>query len=249
MTDTILFVKETKTCHYVMVIHTPRLCGERGFKTRLEQRDEAFIRCREVLADEAALAAVDKSLPETPYPTQLRTRNPILGAPPTLPTASAAEETAEADGRRKTAVSPLAERAILQAIEALLVAGAAGGGNTKGAGTGSQQHQAEGTGESSGVHVTPGKDGEVIIEFFDAADGENVGRLEEIIDSFLAESSGNYQRLQDILRSAGHVIDGANRQQSQEDERQPVDEADGTETRKHKKDEDARRVQQRHEEL
>lgn len=248
MTDTILFVKETKTCHYVMVIHTPRLCGERGFKTRLEQRDEAFIRCREVLSDEAALAAVDKSLPETPYPTQRRTRNPILGAPPTLPTISAAEETAEADGR-KSAVSPLAERAILQAIEALLVAGGASGGSTKGGSQQQQQqhHQAEGTGESSGVHVTPGKDGEVIIEFFDAADGENVGRLEEIIDSFLAESSGNYQRLQDILRSAGHVIDGANQQQSQGGERGQVDE-DGAETRKQKKDEDARKLQ-RHEEL
>lgn len=245
MTDTILFVKETKTCHYVMVIHTPRLCGERGFKTRLEQRDEAFIRCREVLADEAALAAVDKSLPETPYPTQRRTRNPILGAPPTLPTVSAAEETAEADGR-KLAVSPLAERAILSAIEALLAAGGTSGGSTKGGSQ--QQHQGEGTGESSGVQVTPGKDGEVIIEFFDAADGENVGRLEEIIDSFLAESSGNYKRLQDILRSAGHVIDDANQQQSQGGERGQVDEADGGETRKQKKDEDARKLQ-RHEEL
>ena len=54
MTDTILFIKETQTCHYVMVIHTPRLCGEPGFKTRLEQRDEAFIRCREVVDDESA---------------------------------------------------------------------------------------------------------------------------------------------------------------------------------------------------
>jgi len=53
MTDTILFVKETRTCEYVLVIHTPRLCGEPGFKSRLEQMPEAAIRCREVLNPES----------------------------------------------------------------------------------------------------------------------------------------------------------------------------------------------------
>ncbi|KAF8522194.1 hypothetical protein BU17DRAFT_87289 [Hysterangium stoloniferum] len=52
MTDTVLFVKETRTCEYVLVIHTPRLCGEPGFKSRLEQMPEAAIRCREVLNPE-----------------------------------------------------------------------------------------------------------------------------------------------------------------------------------------------------
>ena len=33
MTDTILFVKETQTCHYVLHIATPRLCGEPGFRS------------------------------------------------------------------------------------------------------------------------------------------------------------------------------------------------------------------------
>ncbi|TFY76745.1 hypothetical protein EWM64_g7273 [Hericium alpestre] len=50
MTDTILLVKESKTCHYILVINTPRLCGEPGFKSRLDQREEALIRCREVAA-------------------------------------------------------------------------------------------------------------------------------------------------------------------------------------------------------
>ena len=48
-TDTIMLVREAKTCSYVLVIHTPRLCGEPGFKSRLESPDEAFIRCREVV--------------------------------------------------------------------------------------------------------------------------------------------------------------------------------------------------------
>ncbi|GJJ12056.1 hypothetical protein Clacol_006297 [Clathrus columnatus] len=51
MTDTIIFVKETRTCEYVLVIHTPRLCGEPGFKSHLEQVPEAEIQCREVLND------------------------------------------------------------------------------------------------------------------------------------------------------------------------------------------------------
>jgi len=51
MMDTVLFVKETRTCEYVLVIHTPRLCGEPGFKSRLEQMPEAAIRCRQIVDD------------------------------------------------------------------------------------------------------------------------------------------------------------------------------------------------------
>lgn len=47
--DTILFVREAKTCSYVLVINTPRLCGEPGFRSPLDSRDEAPIRCREVV--------------------------------------------------------------------------------------------------------------------------------------------------------------------------------------------------------
>ncbi|KAF8654186.1 hypothetical protein AX16_003715 [Volvariella volvacea WC 439] len=49
MTDNILFVKEAKTCSYVLVIHTPRLCGEPGFKSRRDAEEEALIQCREVV--------------------------------------------------------------------------------------------------------------------------------------------------------------------------------------------------------
>jgi protein OS-9 len=49
MTDTILFIKETTTCHYVLVIQTPRLCGEPMFRSRLEAREESTIRCREIV--------------------------------------------------------------------------------------------------------------------------------------------------------------------------------------------------------
>lgn len=51
MTDHILFVKETKTCSYVLVIHTPRLCGEPGFRSTRDASEEALIRCREIVRE------------------------------------------------------------------------------------------------------------------------------------------------------------------------------------------------------
>ena len=96
MTDSIFFVKETSTCHYVMVIHTPRLCGEPGFKTRLQQREEAPIRCREILSPEDFATAYDSEHLSAmtqqggggesnfPFPARsnLEKRRSALGIPP-----------------------------------------------------------------------------------------------------------------------------------------------------------------------
>lgn len=51
--DKILLIKETSVCAYVLVIHTPRLCGEPGFKSERASQEESVLRCREVLSDEA----------------------------------------------------------------------------------------------------------------------------------------------------------------------------------------------------
>ncbi|KAK0210661.1 hypothetical protein DFS33DRAFT_1252254 [Desarmillaria ectypa] len=51
MSDTILFVKESKTCSYVLVINTPRLCGEPGFKSRRDVTEQGIIRCREIVRE------------------------------------------------------------------------------------------------------------------------------------------------------------------------------------------------------
>ncbi|KAI0281457.1 hypothetical protein BGY98DRAFT_913452 [Russula aff. rugulosa BPL654] len=80
MTDSIMFVKETKTCHYILVINTPRLCGEPGFKSRIDQRDAALIRCRQVV-DATTLANADSSLPEADHPLSQR-RPPVANHPP-----------------------------------------------------------------------------------------------------------------------------------------------------------------------
>ena len=85
MTDTILFVKETLTCHYVLHIATPRLCGVPGFKSRVDDRNEAFIRCREVL-DEVDFQHADKSLPSADQPLKLpQKKKPVIAPPPPPP--------------------------------------------------------------------------------------------------------------------------------------------------------------------
>ncbi|KAH9951918.1 hypothetical protein B0H21DRAFT_714848 [Amylocystis lapponica] len=82
MTDTILFVKETQTCHYVLHIATPRLCGEPGFKSRRDAREEAYIRCREVLGPDAH-ARADAALPAAARPLgHQKRRKPAIAPPP-----------------------------------------------------------------------------------------------------------------------------------------------------------------------
>ncbi|ETW85776.1 hypothetical protein HETIRDRAFT_309786, partial [Heterobasidion irregulare TC 32-1] len=78
-TDSILFVKETKTCHYVLVVNTPRLCGEPGFKSRIDQREEALVRCREVVD---VLPAERVAIPEADHPIKLPPRGPKRVPPP-----------------------------------------------------------------------------------------------------------------------------------------------------------------------
>jgi len=86
-TDTIILVREAKTCSYVLVVHTPRLCGEPGFKSRLESRDESYIRCREIVESidpslnaENPLAGADRPL------NKMSTRQPLLTVPSRPPT-------------------------------------------------------------------------------------------------------------------------------------------------------------------
>lgn len=80
--DSIVFIKETQTCHYVLHIATPRLCGEPGFKNRLDAREESFIRCREILSAEAYERA-DRTLPPADHPFKVPRRGkPAVIAPP-----------------------------------------------------------------------------------------------------------------------------------------------------------------------
>ncbi|KAH9043178.1 hypothetical protein EDB85DRAFT_1913896 [Lactarius pseudohatsudake] len=115
MTDTIMFVKETRTCHYILVINTPRLCGEPGFKSRVDHHEEALIRCRQVV-DAATLANTGQLPP--------RIRPPDLGHD-------------GLDGAQRDAESAALERndQLRRALEAVLrKAGNPAAGNGAGAG-------------------------------------------------------------------------------------------------------------------
>jgi len=85
MTDHILFVKETKTCSYVVVIHTPRLCGEPGFMSRRDAGGEAEIRCREVVE---SLPESQIDLPTADHPLKIPLRKTILPSPVAAPKGS-----------------------------------------------------------------------------------------------------------------------------------------------------------------
>lgn len=87
VTDTILLVREAKTCSYVLVIHTPRLCGQPGFKSPLETRDEAYIRCREIVESTDATAQVGGPLTESDFPNKISQRKPLLTVPAQQPPA------------------------------------------------------------------------------------------------------------------------------------------------------------------
>ena len=61
VTDTILFIKETTTCHYVLVIQTPRLCGDPAFRSRRDSQEQSTIQCREII--QSAEELKDNNLP------------------------------------------------------------------------------------------------------------------------------------------------------------------------------------------
>ncbi|KAF9069900.1 hypothetical protein BDP27DRAFT_1221642 [Rhodocollybia butyracea] len=68
MSDHILFVKEAKTCSYILVINTPRLCGEPGFRSHRDVVEQAQIRCREIVHSQPEQF---HDVPETDHPQKI----------------------------------------------------------------------------------------------------------------------------------------------------------------------------------
>jgi protein OS-9 len=102
MTDTILFVKEAKTCSYVLVVHTPRLCGEPGFKSRQETSQESLIRCREIVHSMPDLQA---NIPDADHPLKVPRRQTVLPPP------SSKDKPSDAD-RKDNLYSELVRKAL-----------------------------------------------------------------------------------------------------------------------------------------
>lgn len=98
VTDSILLVREAKTCSYVLVIHTPRLCGQPGFKSRLETGDQAHIRCREIVNSIDATTQTEGSLTESDHPlNKVTARKPLLTVPAQRPPPADPKATVGAD--------------------------------------------------------------------------------------------------------------------------------------------------------
>ncbi|KAH7107574.1 hypothetical protein BKA62DRAFT_683813 [Auriculariales sp. MPI-PUGE-AT-0066] len=140
VTDTIVFVKETQTCEYTLVIHTSRLCSEPGFRRVLDDLPAQQIQCREVVPDGSQPAV--KSIPAPPHePTGAseadvgqhkpqRQENP-LGASPhpeqftprqitRLPVKQPSTESAK--GATKKGEAPDAESTLRKLIESVIAA-------------------------------------------------------------------------------------------------------------------------------
>ncbi|KAJ7098009.1 hypothetical protein B0H15DRAFT_1009151 [Mycena belliarum] len=80
-TDTIAFVKEAKTCAYVLVVHTPRLCGEPGFMSSKEAGEQASISCRQIVAGELPDRSDAAFLPDADHPLRKSRKKPVLPPP------------------------------------------------------------------------------------------------------------------------------------------------------------------------
>jgi protein OS-9 len=204
MTDSVMFVKETKTCHYVLVINTPRLCGVPGFKSRVDQRDEALIRCRQVV-DAATLANADSSLPESDHP--LRQRRPPVGAPPPLDAAEVPSDAAtETDGdaasqKDGTPSSGAVDHngLLRRALEAILQKAGVVDPEGDGAGAGA------GTAGVPRVVVEDVGDGEMVIEFISEIEMDEGGHVRRRVVDDLSRMMDS-KMFEDALREAGFDV-------------------------------------------
>ena len=214
MTDTILFVKETQTCHYVLHIATPRLCGEPGFKSRIDAEEEHFIRCREVLsADE--LERVDRSLPPAAYPFKRpKPQKKVIAPPPPTPEGAKKDK---ADANKGSADAGPRSEVLRKALQRLLA----------------RQDGAQ-VGDSHYV-IERGPDGEaeMLVEYIDID-------LEDVADDFHLDEDFR-SRLQEILRGAESDLAGGGQAagtapNSRRQEPKDVDEADAQEDNNDKAD-------------
>jgi protein OS-9 len=206
MTDSIMFVKETKTCHYILVINTPRLCGEPGFKSRIDQRDGALIRCRQVV-DAATLANADNSLPEADHPFSQR-RPPVANHPPLDAAEALSGAGVETDGgdASHTAIEPDSKDDVgaydhndmlRRALEAILQKTGNPQGNDAGADAGTTPR----------VVVEDIGDGEMVIEFISEIEMNDEGGGDEqrrVVDDLSKMMDSKV--FEDALRAAGFDV-------------------------------------------
>jgi hypothetical protein len=85
--ETIHFVKETRTCSYVLVVHTPRLCSLPGFQAPADADKQAEIRCRQIVDALPPSGDLNLLAGDGPHPAMLPKKQPVLPPPPVPPAA------------------------------------------------------------------------------------------------------------------------------------------------------------------
>lgn len=212
-TDTIFYIKETKTCSYTLVIHTPRLCGEPGFRSPREDIQDTPLRCRKVVD---TLEGSDPTLPESSLPFQRREPKP-LPAPRHTPTTGTGN--GNKIGGKGGIDSKDRGKMLKAALDAVLgrkdkgTAGAGAGGN----GGGNDQEDNVGGSLLDGletlVTVTVDENGELQIEKMNGDEAKMVHVGDDMADVMEIELAVGEDpaRLMRILREAGYdtVLPGA----------------------------------------
>lgn len=197
MADSILLVREAKTCSYVLIVQTPRLCGEPGFKSRMEMPEQTFIRCRQI---------INPSLDSTSQTTHLEQRKPDGQRIPqdsdlplhlnretrfAIPTPAAKSSLGPGAGQSEDPFDGILKRT----IEALL----------------NNPELQSLSGENPQVVFGRGQNGEIVIEILEEIPFDDLG------ESDLQERNmDNYAHIAEILRKAG--------QQSTDEKEQADDE-------------------------
>lgn len=215
----VLFVKEMRTCNYVMVIHTPRLCGVPGFHTRLEQRAEAPVRCREILPtqEDVASAMTDaetsglgSALVLTPYPRSRKPRLAALDMPPETAAdeAQAHEKVVKPGLANPTSLSSLmhdALRMILgdqlsEQFEIEVIDGGELRVGGKGDGDEDEDEDGDEEGEGEGAARTDGAGAS------GSGSGSGSGSVKRAAREQLAQNLLDTERLAEVLRAAGYDV-------------------------------------------
>ncbi|KAI0040483.1 hypothetical protein FA95DRAFT_1683761 [Auriscalpium vulgare] len=197
MTDSIMFVKETKTCHYVLVVNTPRLCSEPGFKSRLDHRADTPIRCRRVV-DAETLATADSALPEADFPLR-RTKAPGAAPPAPLDAAAGAHTPSAPDTARAAAPAEADTHEADEADDALqrTLAALLGKAGLPASGPGAPRVVVEDVG-----------DGEMVIEFYSEIEADEQELELELGDDAEADIPKRAM-LEKALRAAGYDVRGS----------------------------------------
>lgn len=221
-TDSIFFIKETKTCQYTLVIHTPRLCGQPGFKSPREDLRDTPLRCRKVVD---TLEGTDPTLPESPLPFRRREPKP-LPAPRN-------DKTSAGGGKKSTKdIKDAHSHLIKAALEALLGRvpepgaenGAANGEAQPGSGGKPAAAQgADGGGknkEQRFVAVTVDENGEIRINKLLGNEGKYPALAKDdegdVMEIELAGGE-DAARLMNILREAGYDARLPGQEESEDD--------------------------------